>query len=122
MREASLLKYFLVEIGIPHEKIISEEKSKNTHENALFCSEMLNNMHPDRNNKILIITSNYHMRRSLACFKKMNIKADPFVKKPTKYHFDLEQIIIPQSNVLFEWKVLFHEIIGYCAYKVLGYI
>ena len=62
------------------------------------------------------------MRRSMACFKKMNIKADPYVKNPTKYHFDFEQIVIPQSNILFEWKVLFHEIIGYYTYMILGYI
>ena len=122
MKEASLLKHFMVEIGIPNEKIIIEEKSKNTYENALFCSKILNEMHPDKNSKILIITSDYHMRRSVACFKKMNIKTDPYVKKPTRYHFDLEQIIMPQSNVLFKWKVLFHEIIGYYAYIIVGYI
>ena len=122
MKEASLLKHFMVEIGIPNEKIIIEEKSKNTYENALFCSKILNEMHPDKNSKILIITSDYHMRRSVACFKKMNFKTDPYVKKSTKYHFDLEEIIMPQSNVLFEWKVLFHEIIGYYTYLLVGYI
>ena len=122
MKEASLLKYFLVDIGIPNEKIIIEEKSKNTYENALFCSGMLNKMHPNKNTEVLIITSNYHMRRSVACFNKMNIKTDPYVKKTTKNHFDLEQIIIPQSNILFNWKVLLHEIIGYYTYMLVGYI
>ncbi len=122
MKEAALLKHFMVEIGIPNQNIITEEESKNTYENALFCSEILNKMHPNKNTKTLLITSDYHMRRSMACFKKMNIKADPYVKNPTKYHFDFEQIVIPQSNILFEWKVLFHEIIGYYTYIIVGYI
>ena len=70
----------------------------------------------------LIITSDYHLRRSLACFKKTNLQADPYVKKPTTKHFDLEYLIVPQSSSLFGWKILLHEIVGYYTYKLLNYI
>ena len=62
------------------------------------------------------------MRRSLACFKNTHLNVYPFVKKSDIKHFDLEWILTPQSNILFEWKVLFHEMIGYITYKAIGYI
>ena len=62
------------------------------------------------------------MRRSLACFENTKLKCDPLIKKTDKKHFDLEWIGIPQSNILFEWKTLLHEMIGYFSYKIIGYI
>ena len=121
MKEAYILKGFLTKIGIPSKKILIEEKSKNTYENAIYCQKIINNLHPKNNIKCLAITSSYHMRRTIACFGRTNIKVDPFVKAPAISHFNLEEIIIPQSHVLFNWKVLFHEIIGYYTYKIMGY-
>ncbi len=121
MKEAHILKGFLEKIGIPSKKILVEGKSKNTYENAIFCQQIINNLHPHNDVSCLAISSDFHMRRTLACFKKINFNIDPFVKTPSKKHFDLEGIIIPQSHVLFNWKVILHEIIGYYTYKVMGY-
>ena len=121
MKEAFILKGFLQKIGIPSKNILTEEKSKNTYENAIFCREIINKLHPKNDVICLAITSDYHMRRTLACFNKLNINIDPYVKKPSIKHFDLEGIIIPQSHILFNWKVIFHEIIGYYTYKIMGY-
>ena len=62
--------------------------------------------------------------------KKNNIKYNEIlrctinltIKKTDKKHFDLEWIIIPQSNILFKWKILLHEMIGYLSYVLAGYI
>jgi len=122
MKESQLIKNFLLRIGIPKTKIIIEDKSMNTHENAIYCQKVINQLHPDNNVRCLAITSSYHMRRTIACFDKTNIKVDPYVKTPSVNHFDLEKIIVPQSHILFKWKILLHEIIGYLTYKVMGYI
>jgi len=122
MKESSILKKYLQKTGIASRNILIEEESKNTYENALFCDKLLSKKHPEKNVLCLIITSKYHMRRSMACFHSTSLKADPFVKKADKSHFDLEEIIIPQSHILFKWKVLLHEIVGYYTYKLVGYI
>ena len=122
LKESEILKKYLVKIGIPDSCILAEMSSKNTHENAIYSEELLNKIHPNKVTNCLIITSDYHMRRSLACFKKTNLNVDPFVKKSSLEHFDLELIVIPQSSILFSWKVLFHEIAGYYIYKLLNYI
>ena len=121
MKEAYILKGFLQKIGIPSKNILIEEKSKNTYENAIYCQQIINNLHPKNDVNCLAISSDYHMRRTLACFNKTNINIDPYVKKPSIKHFDLEGIIVPQSHILFKWKVIFHEIVGYYTYKLIGY-
>ena len=120
LKESQILKKYLNKVGVPDSCILIEDKSKNTYENAIYCEKILNNF--PNNNSYLVITSDYHMRRSLACFKNTYLNVYPFVKKSDIKHFDLEWILIPQSNILFEWKVLFHEMIGYITYKAIGYI
>ena len=122
LKEAQILRKYLIKIGIPDTCVLAENSSKNTYENAIYSEKLLNKIHPNQEIRCLIITSDYHMRRSLACFKKTKLNVDPFVKKSKLEHFDLEWIIIPQSSTLFSWKVLFHEIAGYYTYKIFNYI
>ena len=121
LKEADILKSFLIRIGIPREKIIVENQSKNTHENAIYTELTCKELEMDKYS-FLLITSDYHMRRSLSCFKKTGLNITPFVKESDEFHFDLEYLIVPQTNVLFKWKVLFHEIVGYFMYKLMGYV
>ncbi len=122
LKEAEILRNYLIEIGIPDSCVLAENSSNNTYENAIYSEKILTKIHAKKKLNCLIITSDYHMRRSLACFKKTNLHADPFVKKPLIKHFDLEYIIVPQSSALFSWKVLLHEIVGYYNYKIMNYI
>ena len=121
MKEADILKSFLIRIGVPSEKIIVENQSKNTYENATYTEMKCKELEMDKYS-FLLITSDYHMRRSLSCFKKTKLNITPFVKKSDEFHFDLEYLIVPQTNILFKWKVLFHEIVGYFVYKLMGYV
>jgi uncharacterized SAM-binding protein YcdF (DUF218 family) len=122
LKEAEILKKYLVKIGIPDSCVLVENLSKNTYENAIYCNKKLTQINTSKIINCLIITSDYHIRRSLACFKKTNLNAYPYVKKPTIKHFDLEYIIVPQSSALFSWKILLHEMVGYFTYKLLNYI
>ena len=122
MKEAEILKNYLIGTGIPDSCILTENKSKNTYENAILSEEILNKTNPKSKLSCLIITSDFHMRRTIACFEKTNLNVYPFTKKSNLKHFDLEKIIIPQSRILFKWKILFHEIFGYTSYKIFGYL
>ena len=121
LKEADIIKSFLIQIGVPREKIIVENQSKNTHENAIYTELTCKELEMDKYS-FLLITSDYHMRRSLSCFKKTGLNITPFVKESDEFHFDLEYLIVPQTSVLFKWKVLFHEIVGYFMYKLMGYV
>ena len=121
LKEADIIKSFLIRIGVPREKIIVENQSKNTHENAIYTELTCKELEMDKYS-FLLITSDYHMRRSLSCFKKTGLNITPYVKESDEFHFDLEYLIVPQTSVLFKWKVLFHEIVGYFMYKLMGYV
>ena len=122
LKEADILKHYLTQLGINDSCILIENNSKNTFENALYCEKLLLDTLKLDNPSCLIITSDYHMRRSMAVFQNTKLKCDPLIKITDEKHFDLEWIIIPQSNILFQWKTLLHEIVGYFSYKLIGYI
>jgi len=121
LKESEMVKKFLVEIGIPSEDIIIENKSNNTRENALFTKEVLEKEMP--HGKFLLFTSAFHMRRAVACFEKVGIEVTPYstdrYSGPRKYYPN--HLLMPHSGTLFDWNSLLHEIIGYTVYKMMGY-
>lgn len=77
--EAEIAKRELLSLGVPESKIILENKSINTEENAKFTKILLNKYglhHP------VLVTSAYHMERAVLNFKKYNIDVQPY---PTDY-------------------------------------
>ncbi len=71
---AESIKDMLVMIGVDENRVVVETTSRNTYENFLKIKPILRNMGID---KILLVTSSYHMFRSLAVSKKLEIKAYP---------------------------------------------
>jgi uncharacterized SAM-binding protein YcdF (DUF218 family) len=119
--ESEDLKTILVCSGIPQSDILLEEKSRNTHENAVFTKALLK-QHPEFK-KLLLVTSAFHIRRASGCFKNEGIKADAFSVDfyTTDRSFAFADLIVPQEYCLYLWQKLFHEILGYIVYDVIGY-
>lgn len=121
MIEANYIKQFLLKMGIPENDIIIENKSRNTYENAVFVKNIIG---VDSSRTDLLITSGYHMKRSIACFKKQGFIIQPYpsdlISGPRKYVFD--HLFIPNFRSFEIWYVLIHEWIGYFAYWINGYI
>jgi len=121
-READIMINVLQQSGIPVEDIIIERKSKNTYENAVFTAEILNQNFKGK--KVLLITSAFHMRRTVACFRKAGVNADVYPTDPKSHiqRYTPDHIIIPNAYSFLSWETLFHEWIGMCTYKIAGYI
>jgi uncharacterized SAM-binding protein YcdF (DUF218 family) len=72
----------------------------------------------------LLITSAFHLRRSLACYRKAGLELDyfstDFYTHPREYHLDA--FLIPKIESIFIWQKLFKEWLGFAAYKVAGYV
>ena len=64
--EAQLLFKFLTQKGIDKKRLILEEKSKDTIGNAIYSKKII--IKQKLSKDITIITSNYHMKRSLLVF------------------------------------------------------
>jgi uncharacterized SAM-binding protein YcdF (DUF218 family) len=121
--EAEALADFLRLAGVPSGDILLETKANNTYENALFTAEMLNELYPSE--KILLLTSAFHMRRSAACFRKQNVdfdvySGDFYTRGIRAYGFG--DFLFPNADALLLWHKLFKEWIGMLTYKLAGYI
>jgi len=122
MLESSMLKEFLLNIGVPEQDIIIDSLSENTHENAVFSADILLKKFP--NGKFLLFTSAIHMRRVMACFANEGIQAHPYSTNayagPRRYHF--AHLFIPSLINFVLWDKLIHESLGYVTYWTMGYI
>lgn len=65
--------------GVPHAVIVTECESRNTFENATLSVKLLRERHITN---VVLVTSWYHSRRSLACFKKAAPEMN-FASRPT---------------------------------------
>lgn len=119
--EAAELKRILLQAGVPENLILLEDKSHNTHENAVFTAKLLQK-HPDIQSLVLI-TSAFHMRRSAACFRVAGLNPINF---PTDFYstdrgYMPLNLVVPTANAFANWHLLLHEILGFITYKLLGY-
>jgi len=64
---ASLIRRRALELGIPADNIILQEGSVTTWEDARNSTEILHTM---KATKVLVVTSSWHSRRSIACFNR----------------------------------------------------
>ncbi|MBL7923476.1 MAG: YdcF family protein [Bacteroidia bacterium] len=120
-KESGLIAAVLLKSGVPEKDILLENHSRNTYENAVQTSALLQN--GQQGKRFLLITSAFHMRRSLLCFEKSGLKVDPFsvdTRSATHIH-TLDRIIQPDAECLTQWDLLLHEWIGLLMYKIMGY-
>jgi uncharacterized SAM-binding protein YcdF (DUF218 family) len=121
-REGIYVRKYLHSIGIPDTSLIVESTSKNTYENAVFTRRILDSLQLKGN--YLLVTSAFHMPRSMAIFKKAGFKnITPFITNKSsgirRYTFD--HLFIPDPGALISIEVLIHEWVGYLIYKIKGY-
>lgn len=72
--EAPIVRRVLVDLGIPGRKIILEEKSRDTIENATYTAELCKRY---GFNGPLLVTSASHMRRAVMSFRKIGLQVTP---------------------------------------------
>lgn len=121
-KESVVIANVLKDSGIPAEDIIIENESRNTYENALFSTAIINKEFPG--STVLLITSAFHMRRSEACFEKAGLQVVPFPvdRKSNITVKTLDRILLPEAGSLATWDILVHEWVGWILYKWQGYI
>jgi uncharacterized SAM-binding protein YcdF (DUF218 family) len=121
MKEGKYINRYLIYMGIPQEDFLMESESQNTRENATYTKTLLEEKNIKGN--LLLITSAFHMRRSLGCFRKVGLTVDPYCTDrysgPRKFEFDY--MFIPNLSAMEDWNNLIHEMVGYVTYKIFGY-
>ena len=138
----------LLDFGVPESAIMVEDKARNTEENAKFVERILNrvervdhvcgdgklqttnqlttiNSQLPTKKKILLVTSAWHMRRSMLMYKKyapsleiVPAAADYEATVMTGHPFAFKDIW-PDANMLFCNSYIFKEYLGYWGYRLL---
>jgi uncharacterized SAM-binding protein YcdF (DUF218 family) len=121
VEEAPLIRNALIRSGVPDSAIIMESESRNTHENAVNSAKIIRKNKGA--NKVMLITSAFHMRRAEACFHHEGIRPVIF---PTDFRATNQpytfEYFIPSVEPLTHWHTLVKEWLGILTYKLLGYI
>ena len=83
--EGEAIKNYLIQNGISKEKILVENKSKNTYENIKFSNELIKNQ--NTNAKIAFSTTNYHVFRTGILATEQNLEMEGIGAKTKRYYW-----------------------------------
>lgn len=81
--EGAGMKKYLIRQGIPEERIVSEEASKNTIENILNSKKLLPEQESYSDLHIGIVTNNFHVYRGMALAKRQGLTSIYGVSAPS---------------------------------------
>jgi len=111
---------FLVDLGVPEDKVLLERRSRNTYENARETRRLLADRGMDR---VLLVTSAHHMRRARATFHAAGIRVIPAA---TDYEVSEERELalldfLPDAGALGSSSYVMKEYLGFWFYRWRGW-
>lgn len=114
-KESDVLFTLLKNIGFDTSRIIFEKDSRNTYENMIYSKALL---HPQAGEKWVLVTSAFHIPRSVAVFQSGGWNVIPY---PAGYLTDGKYTLFPDFDVLgnyYKLQVAVREIVGIIAYSL----
>jgi uncharacterized SAM-binding protein YcdF (DUF218 family) len=118
--EAQEARALLVGLGVDPGRVILEDRSRNTDENARFSAALV---HPTADQRWLVVTSAFHMPRAMALFRKAGFAA---IAYPVDYHTLGDwrdwRLNRDAASGLSLFDLAVHEWIGLVAYRLSGRI
>jgi len=110
-RESDWVKTQLQQFRVPDSLILIENQSRNTIENAAFSKRVLDSAHLQP--PYILVTSAFHMRRSLGIFQHTRIPVIPYPCNYLTGHGKLAiDELIPDAGPLFIWNIYIKELVG----------
>lgn len=116
-KAADVAKILFEQQGFNTAKIIFERESRNTYENVIYSKKRVN---PVKNEYWIIITSGWHMPRSVGIFCKMKWPVIPYPVDHLTKKDNLFRINFDLLNNLFTLKTAMKEWLGLFAYYISG--
>lgn len=116
--ESTAMPIALRAVGLDPARIIFENRSRNTRENAIYTRDLVS---PKEGEVWVLVTSAFHMTRSVGVFRKAGMQVLPY---PVAYlaHGDYDWDTLLTFDAGFaDLVVPAKELIGLLAYRLLGY-
>lgn len=115
--EAILIRDILVTMGVPRSAVVTESRNRVTFDNDQYTRETLSSMDVK---SVLLVTSAFHMRRSLLVFGMLDLRVTP---APTDFQVLQGALspwhFFPNVKALQRTTWAMHEIAGYLYYLAL---
>lgn len=117
MGEAALMGAQLRDWGVEPERIVLEDRARNTRENAVFSAAIAKQRGW---RKVLVVTSAFHMKRSMECFNAVELDFDTFAvdyratQRPRTW-------IQPRAHFFSVSSAMIRELFGRFIYRLQGY-
>jgi uncharacterized SAM-binding protein YcdF (DUF218 family) len=115
---AVVMRDTLVQLGVPASHILLESESENTHDEAVLVAPMLTARRIDR---VILVTSDVHMRRSIGTFRAAGIKTIPAIAQDPVWVPSWRGWLLPSSLGLDASNGVAHEIAGFAGYAMRGW-
>ena len=110
------MKRYLVDNGVPENKIIKEDKSVNTYQNLAFSKKIIEEDCGDIDKvNVAFSTTNYHIFRGYTIAKKLKFKVSGLSAK-TKYYFFPNAFLREFIGLLWEKKYVHLIFVGAIAF------
>jgi uncharacterized SAM-binding protein YcdF (DUF218 family) len=115
---ARVMRELLRRGGVPEDKVWLEERSRSTHENALYGAAILRQSGIRR---IALVVDAQSMPRASACFRQEGVEVTP---APTEFRTfgPWNEELIPSWKAIRRNEITLHELIGLGWYRLRGWI
>jgi uncharacterized SAM-binding protein YcdF (DUF218 family) len=118
--EALTLESLALQLGVPADRVLLDRSSRNTHENAVEASRLLQ----ERGlSNVILVTSAFHMPRSMGCFEKVGLQPRPY---PVDFRSNRGRYDplswLPSVGNLQGSTTAVREYVGLMMYRLQGYI
>jgi uncharacterized SAM-binding protein YcdF (DUF218 family) len=116
LSEAARARIFYESLGLPPARLLFEDRSRTTYENAMLSAKVAG---IDPTQPWLLVTSAWHMRRSVATFQKAGWNVTPYAVDFTTGSATpwTAYSLVRGSR---KWALLLHEWLGLLAYRLAG--
>lgn len=116
---AAAMRTALMALGVPSDRIVLEATSRDTHDEAVLVAPMLRALNAQH---VVLVTSEIHMRRSIATFRTAGIEAVPAIARDPLNVESRIKSFIPTTEGLRFSSFVAHEYIGLVYYWLRGWI
>ncbi len=117
-READFAGAIFESLGISRSRLMMDRRSRNTQENAAFSKALIA---PPPGERWLLVTSAYHMPRSIGIFRKIGFSVEPYpVDWRVGGRSDLSTFSANSNDGLGRVDIAVREWIGLAAYWMTG--
>ena len=111
---------FMRLMNVPESALLYEDRSRDTHQNAVYSAVVLREQGAQ---KLLLVTSAFHMRRAVPLFEKQGFTVIPaatdyrrLVREPGIW------LAVPTADNLLRTTYALREYVGYCYYRARGWL